>query len=200
MPQSVSRVQNKERESSPEDWIDTVVIYLNAGRREVAGDTVDARALLLVVKRLQAIEARISSLQREQKAAWKRHPDPELVKLTSAINRFLCRYTAQPSLARVEPRTLQHWPIIWTPVGTKKGRYIELRLVLEIISIAQAGRISSLKQCEQCRKWLLARFSHQRFCSEGCKEQFHRSNEADKKRRRDWARKNYWLHKNKHVK
>lgn len=58
-----------------------------------------------------------------------------------------------------------------------------------------AGLLKKLRVCQKCGKWLYARFPHQRFCSTTCKDNFHAFNEADKKRRREWARANYQTRK-----
>ena len=168
---------------------------------------VDSRALLVLVKRLQALDNVLAdatiplfSLGTEGKMI----DSPEVLKNLRGVNRFLWRYTATPVIlpdymSDANPLS-RGWRQEWRRTGHWKQPFIELGLVLDIVGMASAGRISSLKQCEQCRRWLFARFPHQRFCSESCKEVFHRSNEADKKRRREWARTNYRLHKTKNTK
>ena len=173
------------------------------GRREV----VDGRALLLTVKRFQALESVLSnrdiplfSLAPDQSM----DPNPEVMRKFAAINRFLRRYEAYPRIIPefyTDANPLSRGLLFhWGRVGPHQQPFFEVGLVQDIVKLYQAGRISSLKQCDQCRRWLFARFPHQRFCGAVCKEAFHRSNETDKKRRREWARNNYWLHKNKNVK
>jgi len=154
-------------------------------------ESVDPRALLLFVKKLQALENRVSdyTLGVEKRRG-------EIRKIRRSINGLLDRYRAKPFLLISDVHPHLGWELTWVSrsSGTSHQTH-ELQALLAIVEVAREGRISALKQCEQCRKWLFARFSHQRFCSEDCKEQFHRTNEADKKRRREWARENYWTRK-----
>jgi hypothetical protein len=129
--------------------------------------------------------------------------NPDVMRRYTAINRFLRRYVAVPIIlpdyfSDPNPK-LRGWELTWGRKGHAMP-FTELRLIRTIADIASAHRISSLKQCAHCRRWLFARFSHQRFCSDACKESFHRTNDADKKRRSEWARKNYWIQKNTNVK
>jgi hypothetical protein len=91
------------------------------------------------------------------------------------------------------------WQLFWERKGAKQP-FQEYLLVQTIENFAENGLLDSLKRCPQCQRWLFARFSHQRFCTEECKEMFHRSDPADKQRRREWAKKNYQIHKTKNVK
>jgi hypothetical protein len=212
MAKRISRVQ-KLTASLPtvEERIAVVAQALNGYYRDEPNEgRYNTRLLLLLIKRFQAFQA-----------AWESNPERFFArddkghllglsefttKKYGPIMRLLARYRATPGMdfaapAKREIHTPHHFlQIRWTLLGEQYNKNHELFLVLDVMEIAQAGRIDSLKQCEHCRKWLFARFPHQRFCSENCKEHFHRFNEADKKRRREWARKNYWLHKYKNIK
>ncbi len=214
MAKRISRVQKTLLSLPVEDRIATVVKAMNGElfSRPHEG-RYNTRRLLLLVKRLQAFHE-----------PWSRNPssffddsNPPRVfsRLASEklepILRILAWYRAMPSLLFTQPvnktkTVIYGWEVSWIRMESIEDRFGQHRQVreliyaLDILEIAKAGRINSLKQCEQCHKWLFARFPHQRFCSESCKEHFHRSNEADKKRRREWAKHNYWLHKNKNVK
>jgi hypothetical protein len=205
-----SRAQKTTDSFSCEKRAAIVVRALNrdlSGKMKGNRIIVDSRALLVLVKRLQALDVVLAdstiplfSLEKDGE----RVDSPEVLKKFRAANRFLRRYTATPVIlpdymGDVNPLS-RGWKHEWIRTGKREQPFIELGFVLDIVRIASAGRISSLRQCESCRRWLFARFPHQRFCSVSCKEHFHRSNEADKKRRREWAKHNYWLHKNKNVK
>ena len=71
-----------------------------------------------------------------------------------------------------------------------KRECVEIELFLTALEIAQTGQINLLMICEKCEKRLLARVKGQKFCSENCRIEFHSFNEADKKRRAAWARRN----------
>ena len=190
---------------SVDEWLDFAIGFLNGDPHNLAGragEYVEPRHLHSLVKGLQGLEALISNTQERGKDA-----EAGLRLFTRGVNNLLGRYTARPFFVPVhDGRPLRDWSINWLPVGGKKigGKkpeaYLELYIVLQIIEIARAGRISAFKQCDDCQTWYFAKFSHQRFCSADCKEHFHRSNEADKKRRREWARKNYWIQKHTNVK
>ena len=106
-----------------------------------------------------------------------------------AINKILRQYQARPLLRLLSPRR-DSFRIEWQRTDEDD---LELLAVLRAIELAQERRIASLKECSNpnCKRWLFARFAHQRFCSEACKEMFHRTDGADKERRRKWARDNY---------
>ena len=72
---------------------------------------------------------------------------------------------------------------------------MELSAVLIAIGLAQEGRIHKLRKCQQCTRWIFAKFPHSRFCSEDCKDTFHRENPDEKERRRNWAKNNYQTRK-----
>jgi hypothetical protein len=202
---SRSRVQKKRQPKSPERGPELLIRALNSGLGvQMKGNrkAVDPRALLVLVKRFQELERVLSDRSiplfrrgNEGEIVY----SPEVTRRYWAVNRFLTRYLAIPGISpdylyELNPK-LRGWRLEWRRTGMREQPFIELGLVLDVVKIASAGRISSLKQCAECRRWLFARFPHQRFCSESCKEHFHRSNETDKKRRREWARKNYWAHK-----
>ena len=160
---------------------------------------VDRRALHLLVKRFKALERvirdkRIPLFSRSD--AGQVEDNLEVLRLYRGVNSALRRYTARPSIlpdymTDLDPRS-RGWQFNWGRARKSSQPFIEVGLALDIVEIASVGQISALKECEQCHKWLFARFPHQRFCSGGkCQQEFHKFNEADKKRRRDWARANY---------
>ena len=77
--------------------------------------------------------------------------------------------------------------------------YDDANAMLDLADLAEDGLIPRLRKCG-CGRWLYAKFEHQRFCSAKCREKAFRSDPAEKAKRREWARRNYWLHKNKNVK
>jgi hypothetical protein len=79
------------------------------------------------------------------------------------------RSVAENSRYNATPRLSDPGNIEWIQHGTKRRRSTELEQILNIANLAKAGRISALKQCAKCSKWLFARFPHQRFCSDACK-------------------------------
>jgi hypothetical protein len=210
MVNSKSRVQNPAKGLSSGQKIAMLVRALNSdlgGKMKGNRKIVDSRELLVLVKRFQELDAVLADSSIA--LFWHRNDgeieySDEVLAKFRAVNRLLRRFSATPSIfpeymADLNPAS-RSWRFNWGRTGQRNQPFIEVGLVLDIVEIASSGRISSLKQCANCRKWLFARFPHQRFCADSCKEDFHRSNEADKKRRREWAKQNYWLHKNKNIK
>jgi hypothetical protein len=205
-----SRVQNKAQAVSVGAKTESLIRALNddfGGRMKGNRKVVDTRALLVLVKRFQELDMVVRD--RSIPLFWQGHDgktvdSPEVMRKYRTVNRFLCRYAASPVILPEHMTDLnplsRGWLFHWKQTGRREQPFMELGFVLTIVNIAAVGRISSLKQSANCRRWLLARFPHQRFCNESCKETFHRTNEADKKRRREWAKNNYWLHRNKNVK
>jgi len=113
------------------------------------------------------------------------------------VNKLLRQYEARPRLRLPSPfggGIRLEWRCA--------GKDVELNAVLIAVELARLGRIASLKECanSDCKRWFFAKFAHSRFCSEDCKNTFHRENPDEKKRRREWAQNNYWLQKNTNVK
>lgn len=200
-----SRVQKNAKfapEGKPSDFLIRAMNDELGGAARGNRKIVDPRALLLLVKRLQALEEVLvnEAVPLFQTGENEKIIDsPNIMRRYRAVNRVLRRYEAVPSIipgVHIDPDSLlRGWRLIWKRTGTHAQPFFEIGLVLQIMEIASAGNIFSLKQCANCSKWLLGRFSHQRFCSQNCKDEFHKSNEADKKRRRDWARANYQARK-----
>lgn len=201
MANNKSRVQ-KTNESAvtklPSNFLIRTLNNDLGGEAKSNRKVVDPRALLLLIKRLQSLDEVLSDGNVrlfELDSKGKTSDNPDVTRRFRAVNRCLRRYEATPSILPEyfsDPDTLSRaWELSWRRIGKWQQPYFEIGLVLQILSIASAGNISSLRQCVNCHKWLLARFPHQRYCSESCKDHFHKFNEADKKRRRDWARANY---------
>jgi hypothetical protein len=169
----------------------------------------DTRALLLLVRRFQNLDDVLGD-KSVPLVARDRQGDitdsPVVMSRMRSVNRLLRRYVAVPY---IEPRYFANpssssrgWWLKWGPADGHAHKYSERTFALQILDIADRGRISYLKQCAntKCRKWLVARFSHQRFCGDSCKEEYHRSDLMDKRRRREWAKENYRLRTRKNVK
>jgi hypothetical protein len=88
------------------------------------------------------------------------------------------------------------WGQTWESARPGDRFWYEVRLLDAVFQVARNGAINALRQCDQCQRWKFARRpAKDRFCSPECRERFHRTNEADKARRRKWARENYQTRK-----
>ena len=64
--------------------------------------------------------------------------------------------------------------------------FVEADAVLALLRLAAATCLDRLQQCDQCKNWFFARFSHQRFCRTKCQQAHYRSSEDWKVHRREW--------------
>jgi hypothetical protein len=160
--------------------------------RSFENKAIPSRALFVMVKRCQEFDRAMS---RNKKSAG----SPEVERSRNSLNRFLRRYAARPMILPGYPgqeRSPRGWHLEWIRIGTQKQLHSELRLMLHVVDIMLAGRITFLRQCGQCGSWFFGRQQNQRFCPGGvCQQEFHQFSEADRKRRREWARQNYQTRK-----
>lgn len=195
-----SRVQKAKRIFRGEADSELLIRVLNdelgptvRGNRNI----VDRRQLLLLVRRLQALQGRILT-----GPSW-RDDERGLLRFYGGVNRCLERYEAIPLIEPhqyTDPRSESSgWSLTWRRTGTRIAPFLELRMAMVAVNLAQSGQIASLRQCSVCNRWLFRRFEHQKFCGAKCKSEFRRADPQEKQRRREWARNNYWLHKNKNV-
>jgi hypothetical protein len=158
----------------------------------------DRDALIELVHALQNLEEEWSN----KKARFERDragftPSRAIREPWRKICEILREYIAHPTLTlgwqEPDEPIDGAWNLSWTRADGKA--HLDLDFALDAMETFKAGKISSLKPCQECGKWIIARFPHQRFCSGECKDRFHTTNEADKARRREWARENYQTRK-----
>lgn len=174
-----------------------LVNYLNGrlvrdNRRRGPDNTCGDRAAVAeLVHRLQRLENLLSENQEERS-------DSEYDETLNWINWFINRHPITRSFEGGRSQAALEWDMYLTVPGDRTSpENIEWFMTLCVMELFRSGRISALKKCARCGEWLFAQFSHQRFCKEECRKQFHTSNPADKKMRADWARKKYWQRKKK---
>ena len=66
--------------------------------------------------------------------------------------------------------------------------FSELDAILLISDLARAGLWHKIRRCQHCSGWLLAKFSHQKFCSHSCQQNYFRSSEEYKAERRAYVK------------
>lgn len=71
----------------------------------------------------------------------------------------------------------------WTSDAFEKGQALHC-----LIYLAERGRLDRMRECPHCKKWLFARFSHQRFCSTKCQQAYYWASPEWKAHRREWMR------------
>jgi len=207
---------NRVQISVQSDWLEShVSLVLSALNGDWGGNDKSVRSayrcrtLILLIKRIQQIETaagdigiKFARLQRGDVRVAKLIASPEFVKLQSKLDRFLLRFRASPRI-QLHPvlkpgvrETTMFWGLSWVAPYSATRFWYEVPLLNEIVQIAKHGRINALRQCKQCQRWMFARRSAiDSFCSPECRDLYHRTNEADRIRRRNWARTNYQSHK-----
>ena len=203
MPIRSSRVPNQEQSIGAPGWEDRTLLHGLNQWRERQGEMDNAvpdSTPFRFIDHLRTFEAAYVRYGKNPKDL-----DAERAtdKAQRAMNRLLAAFVLTPILVAGQTvESERHWEMTWGQrrKRTNKSPLLDFSIIDSVVRLAQSGRLDALRQCAQCGKWLLRRFAHQRFCSAACKEHFHRSDPADKTRRREWARHNYQLHKTKNVK
>ena len=120
-------------------------------------------------------------------------------RFLAPADRLLARYVVRPVLCFIDPGGKfdfgfdQHSRARFNPIE-------EWQAIQAIMELGEHGLLGNLKECAQCHRWMFARFSHQRFCSEGCRQAHFRSSEEFKAGRRAYMRRLYHLKKKGFVK
>jgi hypothetical protein len=199
MPKRDSRVLKFITTEPVKELIVSLVDALNGDRKGRRNEEYSRKQLILLVRKFQELNEAWMRPDYRGAAMQDKMPSQAATEKVEgswfAILKILEGYTAFPVLTQAldglsaGSGANETWTLHWHRADKKP--HMDLQLSLDVVETFRAGKIGSLKECEECGKWLYARFPHQRFCSENCKDHFHKFNEADKKRRRDWARENY---------
>lgn len=141
-------------------------------------------------------------------------------KLQCELDRALRYYTMTPAVAFIaggkgySPWTLVRWiPIRGSKLDHNVRRHLppwsswqsgdnplpgeqiaESGAVKSALELIESGLVFRLKVC-RCGKFFYQRFSHQKFCTSKCRLAEFRDSEESRKKRNDYARKLYQLHK-----
>jgi hypothetical protein len=151
------------------------------------------------------VRERVTKLFEEMKKVFAAPLNEELNPFLP-VNRILGEYPIYQRFVRDEG-TARGWSIdrsIKARSFPRKAKSLDENLIrgLEAIAahglvwIANANMLDRIQVC-QCGQWYFARFAHQRFCSERCRETFWESSEERKEKKRQRARENY-LYKKAH--
>jgi ribosomal protein S27AE len=117
------------------------------------------------------------------------------IALAGTLNRKLARYAVYPQFAygMVE----QHWLFLWKSAKRKYGyvrpvdpsRLSEAEAALRVVDLAREGYVTRVRQCPCGKGWFFAKFRHQVFCGLKCQQQYFRTSEQFKAKRRVYMRK-----------
>jgi len=135
---------------------------------------------------------------------WKR-TDPqkyqlhcEIYEREQILKKELSKYRFRPRAAVVMGgggKGPSQWSVWWR--GDSDGtseEHVGMRVTeaLEmILRLTQIGELTRLRRCNECQKWLFARFRHQAFCSTKCQQRNYTQSDAWKAHRRAYMRGYY---------
>jgi hypothetical protein len=186
MPKSQSRVPKRQaiRQFHGEDQGSFLVAWLNGDTKPRASEQASRR----IVGLLEGIK--------EMTPYWK-FGNPEGVNLgdlqMKITNKFLKFYSGHPVLWFDSRGPMLNW--FAAKAGAEEGQAFGV-----IFSLGREGLLDSIRQCDQCRRWIFARFSHQRFCPGGkCREKYFRSSDEWKAHRKSYQKRLYGLKKTGNV-
>lgn len=156
-------------------------------------DSLNPTRLEMLVSSLVGIDERITGDRTERAKA---------IRLLDVLNELLSCYWVFPQIVNLTPERTDSkaWRLKWFWTEEQKrecgrvkqsGECFEMDSVITVFDLAVSQRISRLRKCKHCSKWLFARVAGQVFCSTECKDKYHGSNEEDKARRAAWARSDY---------
>jgi hypothetical protein len=191
MTKTQSRVSENTRQFQGEDHGTRLVFWLNKETRPEPSSKALKRISLLLS--LFTDLARYFPLRSRMK-----DDDPSWGKIFAAekqLDRKLKFYRGVPILwyDKEGPK------LNWGATNPKLGSH-EMQAFDALLKLAREGLIGSVRQCEQCQRWIFARFRHQRFCPDGrCREKYFRSSESWKAHRRAYAKKLYRIHQSGKV-
>jgi hypothetical protein len=117
----------------------------------------------------------------------------KLRKIELQVNELLKRYVGVMRVLCDESLGL----VSWEPRPYRSDA--EFRTVVVFMNLLAAGYFPSIGECA-CGTYFYARSTSWRFCSTKCRERFWENSEERKERKRQNARRYYWLHKTTNVK
>lgn len=224
MAKHESRITEKRREYQGGDAAEVVINWLNAPRVP-EWEKARVRMIIALYRNMfgenAAAKDRFSGGDdRYWHEICNRHPLDRL-GLKNALNKALSYYWMVPAvsmfgpweqpsecivsiiykpapgsrLAR-NPEEIRRSPMEQEPRGTGMHEVGAIRNVLDLM---QSGSIFKVSRCS-CGKFYFRKFSHQRFCSEKCRIAEFRTSDEARRKRNEYARKLYHLHKTGKVK
>ena len=126
---------------------------------------------------------------------WQKSVPKEVVALTEKLNRMLLPYKYSPFVdLRLSAGRLE-----WDQQNTGSRTNGESQMIGWAIKLSEIGMLNRVRLCT-CGKWFFALRSDSTCCSTKCRQGEYEQKEDRIEKRRENARRYYWLHKNKNVK
>lgn len=212
MAKAESRIAEKQREYEGELGVEPLVVWLNAPH---VPDSEKRR-----VSRVIALGMELSEHNPPEGASNEivaEHHKAERVALQTALNNALRYYRMVPTMTVMRPPPGHMVYVNWKPApGSRLARNIrkpdelprglprgarmnEFQAIKFVLEVLERGLISKIGRCK-CDSYYFRKFNHQRFCSEKCRIAEFRTSDEARRKRNEYARKLYHLHKTGKVK
>lgn len=209
------RITEKPRRYEGEDEAETLVNWLNATKDEAGkGRIIHVISLFFDLAHYESKEERRNFFKGKDGYIYEKEtPDSKArEQLYRELRQALGYYTMRPTIIflggfdpdgnRVSGPTAN---IEWFPVeGSKMHRHqlktywpgigTEAKAIKTVLALIESQAIFKIELC-RCEKFFYRRFSHQKFCTSKCRLAEFRDSEESRKKRNDYARKLYHLHK-----
>ncbi|WP_035350146.1 hypothetical protein [Edaphobacter aggregans] len=220
MPRQESRIPEQRRIYQGEGSAEALVNWLNLtkdkdGKKRIA----EILRLLAQLNDLPSIkdqdltiQERTSYARFESRFSLERSLDkalayykmtPRIVVTNDPQRRVVARWMPLDSYRNSKKRRRakeQTWDALPDDGITLPGALMEEpRALTSVLELAESGLVWKVQPCE-CGKFFFKRFSHQRFCSEKCRIADFRTSDEARRKRNEYARKLYHLHKSGKVK
>jgi hypothetical protein len=158
-----------------------VVSYLN--------DEKDDRSRRFVQSLLKDAQLLTSLGRRQTNGTFEVRDSEQFQSVKGRFNRNVRRYKTVPAFSLFSG-DLWHFTRVFTGGKFPLGEFIAVH---SILSLAGAGLLDRVRQCEYCHKWLFALFPQQRCCGKPsfCRIRLYQSSETYKKEKREYAKNLY---------
>ena len=138
-------------------------------------------------------EARNPTLSFRAELLWNA-PKP-MLSLKKKLDKILSGYKFSPDvMPSIRTGTLE-----WDFENTGRRTNGEAQMAEWVIGLSKGGFLNRVRLC-RCKKWFFARRRDSFTCSPKCRKDEYENTEARIEKRRENARKYYWLHKSGKVK
>jgi len=122
-------------------------------------------------------------------------PPKQMVSMDKKLNRMLSAYRVSPSVgASIRTGTLE-----WDLENAGRRTNGELQMAEWAMELSKSGFLNRVRLC-RCGQWFFAHRRDSFTCSSACRKHDYENTQERIEKRRENARKYYWLHKSGKVK
>lgn len=220
MANAQSRIPEKTREYEGEDEADFFVNWLNGTKDRAAKDRITGIVgMFKVLESYEEVKWRKSAFTNDGKNYMTLTPK-QRDRLARKLDRDLSYYTMRPRIFIHGQKDYGSCVTVgWRPISGSKldrqdrknhvvsdsakaveddprpgAQMLESAAIRMALELMQSGSIYRIVPC-RCGKFFYKRFSHQKFCTSKCRLAEFRDSDESRKKRNEYARKLYHLHK-----